>query len=145
MAEGKETKVHAGTAEVARMTSRAAAGQTVVLVGIIKQQGRQRCRQRMGHRREQLGTMWGTVRTKDKSVTAWQVTKKRQGRVRQSDWSAPVDTGKFSTHVSMLCVDDASDSDWVAQSDGTQREEDLHFFMVNESSVQSQGCETHWV
>ena len=54
-----------------------------------------------------------------------------------------MDTGKFSTHVSILCVDDASDSDWVAQSDGTQPEEDIHFFMVNESSVQSQGCETH--
>ena len=40
-----------------------------------------------------------------------------------------MDTGKFSTHVSILCVDDASDSDWVAQSDGTQPEEDIHFFM----------------
>ena len=54
-----------------------------------------------------------------------------------------MDTGKFSTYVSVLCFDDDSDSDWVAQSDGTQPEEDIHFFTVNESSVQSQGCERH--
>ena len=50
---------------------------------------------------------------------------------------------KGSEKDSLYSVDEASDRDWWAQSEYSQPKGDLHFCMVNESSVQSQHCGTH--
>ena len=85
-----------------------------------RQQCRQRCRQRMGRRQEHLEGSKG----KGKDWYGIGKSQEWQGQNRQNDWSTPAWIGKNSTKGSskgsVFSVDEASDSDWWTQSDGSQ-------------------------
>ena len=80
-----------------------------------------------------------------------------QGQNRQNDWTTPARKGynnmkgKDASAIYIFIfifsysVDEASDTDWWTQSDGSQpsSEEEIHFCMLSESRVQRQRCEVH--
>ena len=128
------------------MTGRTAAGQTVEHGGIMKAARQAKMQAKDGTQARTIGTLCETARTR-KDWHKHGKSQEWQGQTRQSEWSTQAGKSKSnmkgSSQGSIYNVNEASDSGWCAQSDGNKaRKGELHFCMVNESSVQSQRCET---
>ena len=106
------------TAEIARVTNRTTAGQ---MAGRWKNQ--KSCKAGKG-----AGRGWVADNNQMEQLVKQQGQRQRsqawQGQNRLNDWSLPAWKGKNSTKVSSKgstnSVDEASDSDWWARSDGSQ-------------------------